>query len=166
MPSTPAPVPWNTPIIQLDPVTLRPMPGYLMGKDWGNWFFTSLVQQVANAPQFYAPVAVTNQGASIAPTPIPLPALATGLYRVTTYVRITTVDPVSSSLTVSILWTDGGVSCALSGAPMTGNTTNTVQSNTATVQIDAGSPISYSTAYVSNTPGAMKYKLILLVESV
>jgi hypothetical protein len=161
-----APVPWNTPVIQLDPQTSKPLPGFTMGKDFGNWMFTSLVQQIANAPTVYPSVTLTAQSASIGTTPIPLPSLATGTYRVTTYARITTADAVSSSLTITITWTDGAIACSLSGAAMTGNTTSTVQSNTALVQIDAATPISYSVTYASNTPAAMKYKLIVLVEAV
>lgn len=164
--ATPAPVPWNTPIVQLDPQTFKPLPGFTMSKDFGNWFFASLVQPIANAPQFYPTVALTGQSASIGTTPIPLPSLATGLYRLTYYARITTADAVSSSLTVTLTWTDGGVSPSFSGAAMTGNTTTTAQSGSAMVQIDAASPISYSTTYASNTPAAMQYRLTILVEAV
>lgn len=163
--SNPAPIPWYVSVLQLDPDG-KPLPGYALGKDFGNWLQTSIVNTVANAPSFFPSVSLTSQNASIGTTPIPLPSLATGLYRVTTYARITTVDAVSSSLTVTISWTEGAVALSLSGAAMTGNTTTTVQSNTATIQIDASSPISYSTTYASNTPGSMKYKLIVLVEAV
>ena len=161
-----APVPWQTPVIQLDPQTSKPLPGFTMGKDFGNWLFTSVVQQIATAPSLYPAVSLVAQSASIGTTPIPLPALATGVYRVTYYTRITTADAVSSSLTITLSWTDGAVTCSLSGAALTTNTTATVQSSTAMVSIDASSPISYSVTYASNTPGAMKFKLIMLVEAV
>lgn len=164
--ANPAPFPFTVPVVQLDPQSGKPLPGWAMSKDLAIYLQASVIQAIASAPQFYPAVSLTNQSASIGTTPMPLPSLATGLYRLTTYARITTADAVSSSLTITVSWTDGAIACSLSGAAMTGNTTATVQSNTATVQIDAATPISYATTYASNTPGSMKYKLIVLVEAV
>ena len=164
--ANPAPFPFTVPVVQLDPQSGKPLPGWAMSKDLAIYFQTSVIQAIGNAPQFYPAVSLTAQNASLGTTPIPLPSLATGLYRLTYYARITTVDAVNSSLTVTLSWTDGAVACSLSGAAMTGNTTATVQSSTAMIQIDAASPISYATTYASNTPGAMKYKLLILVEAV
>ncbi len=161
-----APVPWQVPIIQLDPQTRKPLPDFTMGKDFGNWLFTSVVQQIANAPQVYPAVSLSTQSAAIGTTPIPLPSLATGAYRITWYLEKTVADGVSSSVQVTISWTHNTKSLSLSGAALTTDTTLAVQSNSITVLIDAASPISYSTAYASNTPGLMKYQLYILVESV
>lgn len=166
MSSNVAPIPWYVPVVQLDPNTQKPMPGYGMSKEWGNWFQTSIISTVANAPSFYPSVALTGQNASIATTPIPLPTLATGTYRLTYYARITTADPVSSSLTVAFSWTEGSVTPTISGTAITGNTTTTVQTGTLTIAIDASTSISYATTYVSNTPGAMAYRLTILTEAV
>lgn len=161
-----APVPWQTPVIQLDPQTLKPIPGFTMGKDFGNWLFTSVVQQIANAPQIYPSVSLTAQSAAIGTTPIPLPSLASGAYRITWYLEKTVADGVSSSVQVTINWTHNTKSLSLSGAALTTDTTLAVQSNSITVLIDAASPISYTTAYASNTPATMKYQLFVLVETV
>lgn len=160
-----APIPWYSPIIQLDPLG-RPLPTYGPSKEFGNWLQTSIVQNVANAPTTFPTVSLTGQSASIGTTPIPLPALATGLYRVTYYTRITTVDPVSSSLIISVSWTESTLALSSSGPALTGNLVTSLQSGTLMVQSDAAAPISYATTYVSNTPGTMKYRLTLLVEAV
>lgn len=137
-----------------------------MSKDFGNWLFPSVVQPIANAPQFFPAVNLpATQSASIGTTPIPLPALAAGFYRVSYYARITTVDPVSSSLTITISWTESAQALSLSGVAMTGNLVTTVQTGTMLLIIDPSSPISYATTYASNTPGTMKYRLALLVEA-
>ena len=161
-----APVPWSVPVIQLDPQTSKPIPGFTMGKDFGNWLFTSVVQQIANAPQIYPAVSLTAQNAAIGTTPIPLPSLASGAFRITWYLEKTTADGVSSSVQVTINWTHNTKSLSLSGAALTTDTTLAVQSNSITVLIDAASPISYTTTYASNTPGTMKYQIYLLVETV
>jgi hypothetical protein len=165
MAGTAAPVPWNTAVIQLDPQG-KPLPGFTMSKDFGNWFFSSVVAPAANTPQFYPSVNLTAQNAAIGTTPIPLPALANGAYRISWYLRKTTADGTSSSVQLTISWTEGAVALSLSGAALATDAVTAVQSNSITILIDAATPISYSTTYASNTPGTMKYRLFILVESV
>lgn len=160
----PAPIPWDVSVIQLDPKG-KPQPNFPLSKDFGNWLQTSIVQGVANAPSTFPSVALTGQHASILTTPMPLPSLATGLYRVSYYAAITTADGVSSSLTVTLTWTESTLSKSVSGTAITGNTTTTVQSGTALLVLDAASPISYSTVYASNTPATMQYRLTILLEA-
>jgi len=132
---------------------------------WVNWF-TTLQSDVQDAPFRLASVAATGQSAAIGATAIPLGALATGLYRVSYLARITTAASTSSSLTVRIGFTNGGVACSLSGAAMTGNTTATVQTETVLLQIDASTPITYSTVYSSTGATAMVYSLWVTAEEV
>ena len=113
-----------------------------------NWF-TTLQQDVQEAPYRLTTVTVENQTAAIGATALPLGALATGMYRVSYLARITTAASTSSSLTVTLGFTNGSIACALAGAAMTGNTTSTVQSQTVLVNIDASTPLTYSTAYSS-----------------
>src|SRR5215813_4997807 len=160
-----APIPWNVAVIQLDPESGRPLPGYGLSREFGNWFQTSIVAPVSSATRSLSPVRLTNQSASIATTPIPTATLPAGLYRVSYYAAITTADAVSSSLTVTLSWTESANTKSLSGAAITGNTNTTVQSSTALIEID-GSPVSYSTSYASNTPEQMKYRLSVLLETI
>ena len=63
-------------------------------------------------------------------------------------------------------FTNGGIACHLSGAALTGNTADTVQSETWLLSIDASTPVTYSTAYSSTGAQAMAYQLWLVVEQV
>jgi|TARA_R110001583_G_scaffold35623_6_gene118362 hypothetical protein len=109
---------------------------------------------------------VTGQSAAIGTTSIPLPTLGTGLYRVSTYARITQAASTSSSLTVTLGWTDGTVACTQSGSAMTGNTTATTQSGSLMIRNDNLSPLTYSTAYASSGGTVMQYRLDIAVEQI
>ena len=112
-----------------------------------------------------SPVALSAQAASIGVTAIPTTSLAAGLYRIAYYTRITTASGATSSLTVTIHWTDGGIACSLSSAALTANTTSTVGTGTALVNIDGASPVSYSTTYASTGVPVMSYALYLTLEA-
>ena len=166
--SNPAPIPWYVPVIQLDDQG-KPVQSYGLSKEFGNWLQTSIVASVANAPTVFPTVTLTAQGASIGTTPVPLPSLASGLYRVTYYARITTpatTGAATSSLIVTFGWTESTVTLSASGAAITGNLTTSMQTGTLMLLIDAATPISYATTYASNTAGEMKYRLSILVEAV
>ncbi|MCC6417228.1 MAG: hypothetical protein IT429_03150 [Gemmataceae bacterium] len=128
-------------------------------------YFRNQADAVANTPQqTTSPVSVAGSTASIGITPIPSDPLAPGLYRVTWYARIVTAAGVSSSLTVTISWTDGGIACSTSGAALNGNTVASAQSETRMARIDQATPISYATTYASNPAAAMAYDLVIIVE--
>lgn len=131
---------------------------------WIDWF-TGLVRSIDATPSRLQTVGVTAQAASIGATSIPLGALAAGLYRVTWFSRITTAATVSSSLTVTVGFTKGGVSCTLSGAALTGNTPATTQSETRMVAIDGSTPVTYSTTYASVGATPMQYALNVVLEA-
>jgi len=131
---------------------------------WQTWL-RSLVLAVNSSSQALGQAALSGATAATAPTAIQTPTLNAGLYRVSWYARITTPASVSSSLTVTIHWTDGGIVCSVSGAAMTGNTTSTVQSGSVLVQVDPNTTINYETAYTSvGTP--MAYALDVVAELV
>lgn len=130
-------------------------------------FFRDQQAQVASTPQsVIPPVEVTAQEASISTTPLPTEALAPGLYRVSYYARVTRAATSSSSLTVTITWTDGSVACSFSGAALTGNTTGTLQTETLLIEIDQASPVSYATTYATSGATTMQYKLAIVLEAV
>jgi len=112
-------------------------------------------------------VTLETQGAAITATDFSGGGLTVGLYRVSYYARITRAATTSSSLTVTVAFTGGGVSPSFSGAAMTGNTTTTVGSSTWLIRIDnATTAINYSTAYVSVGATSMQYCLDLVLEKV
>lgn len=140
----------------------RPSKGFI---DW----MTALLGEVESAPSTYTPVSLTGQSASIGATAIPAATLTAGLYRVTWSARITTrasTGAQTSSLTVTLGWTDATLACTVSGTAITGNTTTTTQSSTQLLKVDASSPITYATTYASNTAGQMVYRLDLVLEAV
>lgn len=129
-------------------------------------YFTDQGDEVSASAQRFSSVDLTGQAASIGATSMPNIIDSAGQYRITYYTRITQAASTSSSLTVSLSWTDGGVSLSLSGSAITGNTTTTVQSGTLMVHADAATPISYATTYVSVGGTPMQYSLYLTLERV
>lgn len=128
-------------------------------------YFNSLGTRTENSPNFPTPIiSNTNQSASIAATSI-AGALAGGVYRLSFAARIVVAASISSSLTVTFLWTDGSLTQSVSSSAITGNTTTTHASLSYMVHIDGGTPITYSTTYVS-VGTAMEYDLYVLAESV
>lgn len=147
----------------LDPQRRNP---FYMAKGWIVWLQDSILARIQASAQVLKVITLTNQSAAIGATAVPLGTVTAGMYRIAWYARITTVDGVSSSLTVTARWTEGAVALTLSGAAITGDTTTSVQSGVIAVQVDANAAISYSTAYASNTPNKMKYALRVVVERV
>jgi hypothetical protein len=137
----------------------------LMTRAWVSWL-TALVSRLQQAAGVLNVVSLTDQSAAISPTDVAVQSIATGLYRLTWYARITRAATTNSSLTVTIGWTDGTVSCTTSGAAITGNTTTTIQSGTVLVQADSASPLTYSTAYSSTGATSMQYALSVVTEQV
>lgn len=153
-----APIPQQSPLIDTgDPQH----PAYL-ATDWYLWLF-ALVARLDATPGAISTIALTSQAAAIATTST-VPAPSAAVYRITYYARITRAGTVSSSLTVTIGWTDRTVSCSQAGAAITGNTTTTTQSGTVIVRGDQASALTYATAYASVGATAMQYSLNLIVE--
>ena len=116
---------------------------------------------------------LTDQSAAIAATSLTISTptglttkLSKGLYRVSTYVRITQAASTSSSLTVTLGWTDGTVACTSSGSAVTGNTTATTGSQSVMIRSDADGSVTYATAYSSSGATAMQYRLDVVLEQV
>jgi len=116
---------------------------------------------------------LTDQTAAIAATSLTISTptglttkLSKGLYRVSTYVRITQAASTSSSLTVTLGWTDGTVACTSSGSAVTGNTTATTGSTDLMIRSDADASVTYETAYSSSGATAMQYRLDIVVAEV
>lgn len=157
-----APPPLGTPVVSLD--RKAGFPGEITSA-WADYIQLVLLNRLQSSAFVVKSVPLTAQHAAVGATALE-PSAASAVYRVSWYLRITTVDPVSSSATVSIGSTDGGIPISQSGAAVTGNTTATVQSGSVLVRADPSSPITYSVAYASNTPGTMQYRLDIILETV
>lgn len=138
--------------------------GQYLNTDYYQYLFALQARTQAASELLTNPLVLTEQAAAIAATPIPLPELQSGLYIVRYYARITTPASVNSSLTVTFTCTESGLSIPQSGQAITGNTTTTAKSESFVLLVDANSPITYATAYVSNLAG-MKYRLTITVEA-
>ncbi len=137
----------------------------VVSAEWVRWL-TSLVLAVNAVPQKIGGANLTAQAAAIVAVAIPAPTLTAGLYRVTYTARITQAASVSSSLTVTIAWTDGAAAQSVSGAAMTGNTTATMQQDSFLIHVDQATTVTYATAYASVGATAMQYALYVRLESV
>jgi hypothetical protein len=152
-------------LVELDETRRDRREPWYISRPWLLWLQDVIVPRVQTAPELRTAVVLTAQNASIGATPIPLASVNAGRYRISFYARVTTVDAVSSSLTITLGWSESGVALTQSGAAMTGNAITTTQSGSIVVQSDANAPLTYSTLYASNTPGAMQYRLSIVCES-
>lgn len=132
-------------------------------KIWIKWL-TALLTAASASSQQIGSVFLAAQAAAITTTAIPLPPLTDGLYRINYYVRKTTVPSVSSSLTVTVGWTDGGIALTSSGAALTLNTTSAYQAGSVLVQADANSSLTYAVSYASSGTTPLQYALSLTVD--
>lgn len=163
-----SPLPVQSPIgyTPSDPQTGRPGVAVFLETDAWDPYFRELQQAVGANPQQIGHARVQNQQATIAPTPLSLGVLAPGLYRVSYRTRITQAASTSSSLTISIGWTESALSLAQSGAALTGNTVTTQQSGVLLIRVDHASPITLAATYVSVGATPMKFEAEVTVERV
>jgi hypothetical protein len=148
----------------ISPITM--LQGSTLSTDWTRWFL-ALWGNVSAQPLILGTrLNLTNQNAAIPQTAFPAPALRGGLYRINWYLRITTPDPVSSSLTLTIGFSESGLALSIASAALTGNTVLTWLSGSTLIFTDQATAITYRTTYVSNTAGTMKYRLAAAVEQV
>jgi hypothetical protein len=134
-------------------------------RPWLDWLLEAATRLNAS-PFRVQTVALTAQGAAITTTAIPTPVLPQGLYRATYSLRVTRAASSSSSATVTLGWTDGGVACSQAFAAVTGNTTATVQTGTFLVRSDADEDITYAVAYASVGATTMQFSLDVVLEAV
>lgn len=151
------------------PQSLAPIPQEMQIVDEGGAiteFFRLRWQQLIDAftlTPSAATVFTTAQTAAIG-TSSAFVTRQDALYRVSYYLRKTQADGVSSSLTFTWGWIDGGVALTESAAALTLDSVIAEQSGSKVVMADASSGLTYAVAYASNTPGQMAYSLSVSVE--
>ena len=137
----------------------------MMTPAWSRWF--SLMPATLEAiPSVINTVVLGTQAASISATDFSGGSLRAGLYRASYHARITRAATTSSSLIVTLSWTDSGVAKNSAGAAITGNTTATTQSGSILIRIDKAAAVRYATTYVSVGATAMQYGLDLVLERI
>lgn len=108
----------------------------------------------------------TNQNASVLTTAAyTIPAGQGGLFRVSYYIRKTTIDGVASSLTMTLGWTDT-LALTQAFAALAADAVTAYQTDSILIEADGSSDLTFAIAYTSNTPGQMKYRYSVLVEKV
>ena len=152
-----APPPTLDPIAEKDALGTVALP-------WLEWF-NSLSAELDKSQRLVSSVSLTGQSASISATNVSA-GVAAGLYRLSYYTRITTVATTSSSLTVTLGWTEGSVAVSFAGAAITGNLTTSGQSGEILIRVDKSTSITYATTYASNVASEMKYRLDVVLQRV
>jgi hypothetical protein len=140
----------------------------LEGKVTQPWvdYFTSVNDELNASPTRAYGVSLTEQSAAIGSTDITDGFNPTGVYRLSYFAHITTVDGVSSSLTITLDWTTGGIPLAFSGAAIASDSTSAFQTDSLLIKADGLAPVRYATTYASNTPNAMHYELVVILEAI
>ena len=137
----------------------------LLTRDWVR-YLQAVADIVNNTARQIALASKTAQGAAISATALETGSLDPGVYRVSYAARITRAASTSSSLTVTLGWTDGAVAQTQSGAAMTGNTTATAQNLTILAHVDQNTTVTYAAAYASSGGTSMQYSLYVLAEKI
>lgn len=171
MPILAVPIPLTTPIArprnkQLYPDERQKDPNEgLLSEPWVN-YLGHQSETIETAVRRLFAESLTEQGASISPTDISGGGVTGGLYSFRYYARITREGTISSSLTVTLDWRDGGVTVDIAGAAITGNTTDSFQDATHLIHVDGAAPIRYATTYASAGATSMQYSLYVVLERV
>jgi hypothetical protein len=106
-----------------------------------------------------------TQSASIATATLyAVPSDGAGTYRLCFYGRISRAATSSSSLTMTIGWTDGGVAQSQNSTAVTGNTTTSQTNGCALVYADASTNLTYATTYASSGATTMQYRVRFTAE--
>ena len=139
-------------------------PTRMLSRVWGYWL-TAVRDLLSVAAARVASVRLTAQAAAITTTAA-LAVVTTGLYRVSSVLRITQAATSSSSATVTIGWTDTGVALTQAFAAVTGNTVTTTQSSSVVIAADALTSVTYAVAYANVGATPMQFSVSVLVEEV
>jgi len=103
-----------------------------------------------------------TQAGSIPATDLALGALNSGLYFACYYLRVTQAASVSSSIDLTLNWTDRGQALTITIPALTGNTVTTFTDGVHLLRIDGGTAlVTYSTTYASVGGTPMQYSLDL-----
>jgi len=151
-----------SPIPTADPMVDRPT--LRMLANWYRWF-SELTERMTNTSTSLGRTSQTGLSGSVTPTVLFTPSIR-GLYRVSWALQLTRAATTSSSVTVTIGWTSGGVSQSQTFPAVTGNTTTTGASGVVLMLPDPSTGVTIQTAYSSSGATTMQYALSASVELV
>lgn len=158
--------PIETSVIETDETQPGRANPFYLAKAWIIWIQQSLIAYVQACARTIKTFALTGQHATIAATAIPMGTLASGLYRIDVYCRVTTAAATSSSATVAIGFVEGGVSLTKTLPAIAGNTVTSYETLSFLARLDANSPITYAVTYASNPAGQMQFRLDIVVTQI
>ena len=163
-----APLPTEAPIAVPDRKVANPLsarlPKLKLSPAFTRWL-SGLTQQVDAKTAVISKAVEPDLSDAVAVTPLQIADVTAGIWRVSTRVRVITPGSVSSSIQVTVTWSESGVTQAESGAALNGNLTTTREGKTFVIRPDASTPISYSTAYADGGGAQrMHYSLDVVAE--
>lgn len=130
---------------------------------WETWLRT-LWNALNRTPQVLVSQTWTAQAVRIATTTV-LVAPVTGLYRLSYVVRVTQAATTSSSLQVTLGWTDGGQALTMLGESLIGNTVTTSETLSVLVRADAKTALTVAASYSSGGTTPMQFGLSVVAEA-
>lgn len=139
------------------------LPKLRLGEKYIRWL-SGLRQEVDTRPKRHVHERLTAQSADIATTPLDIPTVYAGMWRISVSVRVTRAASTSSEIQITISWTEGGVAQSEPTANLTGNLTSTREGRTLVIRADGSTPISYAAAYTSVGATAMQFSLDIVAE--
>lgn len=152
-------IPWRAPVIQ-------DLKARLLGSEaWGQWII-ALQRAVDSTPQRFGMLVEPGTLAAALPAQTLATVPATGLYRVNYYALITQAASVSSSLTFTIRWTDGGVAYLFTNAALVNGLAGATQTVLRPLHVDQGAAVTIEAAYASVGGTPMQYQLHAWVEAI
>jgi hypothetical protein len=153
------------------PRTLAPIPeGVQIVDQFGaiTTFFRLRWQSLIDGFLFTPAIAVASSDAPNPTAAIPTTAVYTtrsgGRYRVSYRMRKTVADGVSSSLTFTLGWVEGGLAQTKVFAALALDTVFAEQDGVIPLRVDGGTDITFAIAYASNTPNLMAFNYDVTVE--
>ena len=150
------PPPWLSTVVD---------PSRILSGDWTRWVGLLWLRVRAGAVLVGSAVNLTNQSTSKSTTTA-FTTVQTGLYRISTYLRVTVADGVASSTTLTLTWREGSQTVTKAFTVVNGDTVTTFETQSVLVGADSGTVITYAVAYTSTTPAKMRYRFSLTVEQV
>lgn len=156
MPLTLQPIPLASPFVDVEGDT----PGAL--SELGRLRIQQLSDNAPINSLIATPIARAAQAAAIVTTNAYV-VVSDGLYEISFYMRKTTADGVSSSLIVTLGWTESGLPLTEAQTALTTDATTAEQSVSKLVHADAATAITFAVSYNSNTPGAMHFRIDVCV---
>lgn len=147
-----------------DPRAAR-LPKFVVGDRWRRWL-SGLTISLNAKPERHATVRRTAQGAAIATTALPIGSVTPGIWGIYTTIRVTRAASTSSSVQLTMTWTEGGVTQTQTGAALTGNVTTTREGLLFVIRPGNATVISYSTTYASVGATSMQYSVDIVAVQV